>query len=93
MARKNDEKRILDLLNHDGAAFRGKGIASCVQLRLNTPLISEALLKLKDDKVVLLGRPISSYAIAALDIVGAEKYQGDDTDIRALIDGLPAAFQ
>ena len=92
MVRKSEEKNILNLLNHDGAAYRGKGIATCIKLRLNTPLISDALRKLKNDSVMVLGRPISNYAIAALDIIGAEKYAGND-DVKALIAGLDIAFR
>ena len=87
------EKEILELLKHSGAGFRGEGIAKCIQNRINTPAIANALLSLKSDTIKVIGRPISSYAIAALDIVGIEKYTGSDQDIKALIQGLPIAFK
>lgn len=93
MVRKSEEKRILDLLHHKGAAYRGQGIALCIKERLNTPAISKALRELKGDQITVLGRSISSYAIAALDIIGAERYKGDDEDMRKLITGLPLAFR
>ena len=92
MVSLNEEKEILEDLNHDGAAFRAKGISQCIKTRANTPNIVMALKKLKNDKVVLLGTSLSSLAIAALDIIGGEKYIGDDVDIKDLIKGLPLTF-
>ena len=56
--------------------------------RIADPDVFEALSKLKNDKVIVLGRPVFAYAVAALDIMGGEKYTGDDPDALELVNGL-----
>lgn len=92
MVNQREEKRILDDLYHDGAAFRARGISECIRMRAVTPRIVDALKKLKNDKVVLLGSSLSDLAVATLDIIGGEKYHGDDADVLNLIKGLPLTF-
>ncbi len=92
MVSQSEEIKILDDLTHDGAAFRARGITECIKMRANTPNIIAALKKLKNDKVVLLGSTLSDFAVAALDIIGGEKYHGNDSNILSLIKGLPMTF-
>lgn len=92
MGKKKEESNILKLLSNSGAAYRGQGIALCIKEKNVSLEEAERLKSLKNDNVYVLGRPISSYAIAALDILNIEKYKGNDTDIRDLIKGLPIAF-
>lgn len=92
MGKKKEENSVLKLLSNSGAAYRGRGIALCIKEKNNSPEVAERLKSLKNDNVYVLGRPISSYAIAALDILSIEKYMGNDTDILDLINGLPVAF-
>ncbi len=89
---KKEENIIIDLLSSSGAAYRGQGIALCIKRKNVSPEIADILKSLKNDNICVLGRPLSSYAIAALDILNIERYQGDDADIQDLIKGLPVAF-
>lgn len=75
----------INKLTSDGAGFRCQGIIECLENNIKIPQAIEALKKLKNDSVIILGRKVSSYAIAALDILGAEKYSGDDEEIRETI--------
>lgn len=87
-----DIKLILSKLKHDGAIYRMQGIAAVIQYRITEPEIVAELQTLKQDNVIMLGRPLRYMAIAALDIIGAEKYTGDDKEIIELIEGLPETF-
>lgn len=89
---KAEEDKILRLLKHDGAAFRTQGITLCIEKKETTPLIAKALMELKEDKVIILGRPVANYAHAALDILSIERYKGSDSDVLDLIEGLPFMF-
>ena len=40
---------------------------------------------MRNDKVLVLGRRVYSYAYAALDFLGIEKYSGEDEDVPDLI--------
>ena len=92
MGKKLEEMEILDNLQHSGAAYRAMGIAQSIQRRADMPSVISILKKLVLDPTQVLGRPISSYAVAALDILGIEKFTGHDQEIIDLINGLPIAF-
>ena len=81
-------KEIIDNLTHNGALYRTRAILYAISERITDPDVLEAISKLKKDKVMILGRPVYAYAVAALDILGAEKYTGDDPYALELVNGL-----
>ncbi len=84
-----ESRIIIYNLAHSGALFRLRAILLSIINRVQDPDVLQAIAKLKNDKVMMLGRPVSAYAIAALDILGQEKYQGNDPDIIELVEALP----
>ena len=83
-------KRIINKLTSDGALFRCQGILECLQSGDKDPHIIDALKNLIGDSVVIMGRKISSYAAAALDILDVETYNGTDEEVIDLIPDLKA---
>ncbi len=75
-------------LIHSGAAFRANGIADCVKYHVTSFDIVEQLKKLKNDQVMVIGWTVSQCAIAALDVLGEEKYSGKDPNVLSLIKGF-----
>lgn len=92
MENQRDIKEILSDLRHDGAAFRLRGLAYCIGQRLNRPEVVKEIKALTKDGVLVLGHTIADYAIAALDILGIEKYIGNSDGIKSLISSLPDSF-
>lgn len=78
-------KKIIDNLMSDGAIFRCQGLIAAVKEKANTPEVIKAMSALKNDEIEILGRKVSSYAFAALDVLGAEKYSGTDPEVFDLI--------
>jgi len=84
---KGSEKLVAEALEHNGALYRVNGITSAVNHKIISPIIVEKIIKLKDDNVVTIcGAYVSEYAIAALDILGIEKYTGNEFRILRLIE-------
>ncbi len=81
-------RELINKLTDEGAVFRCQGILECLKKGVNTPDAAEAMKRLKNDGVVIMGRRISSYAQAALDILGIEKYKGNDEEVIELIPDL-----
>ncbi len=81
-------KETIDKLTNDGAIYRCQGIIDCLKKHITDQQVVEAIGRLKNDNVVILGRRVSSYALAALDIIGVEKYSGNDDEVRELIPDL-----
>lgn len=86
-------KGIINKLQSDGALYRCQGILAAIKERANDPQIIKLIQAMKEDHVVILGREVSAYAIAALDILGAEKYAGEDFLIKDFIKNLPMLAQ
>ena len=76
---------IIEKLKSTGAAYRLNGIISCLEKGV---LLEEEVVLLKElaqDEIVIAGRKISAYARAVLDLLGVEKYNGSDVDVKNLI--------
>ncbi len=86
-------REIINKLQSDGALFRCQGILAAIKERSNDPEIIKHIQALKNDRVLILGREVSTYAIAALDILGKEKYEGNDFFIKDFIENLPLLSQ
>lgn len=83
---------IVSKLKSDGAIYRCQGILECLKGNIQDKSVLDLVSKLKNDNVVILGRKISSYAIAALDILGVEKYSGEDVEIVEFIPELRECY-
>lgn len=83
-----NHRDIINKLTHSGAAFRAVGIADCVKSNIHSSDVIELLVNLKSDNVNLIGCTVSQSAIAALDVLGVEKYEGDDSTVISLIQGF-----
>lgn len=75
----------LDNLNKDGTFYKFNGIVQCVKSNMLTDEVVARLRELKTDNSQIAGHSISDFSIAALDVMGIEKYYGDDSDIICLI--------
>ena len=76
---------IIEKLKSTGAVYRLNGIMDCLEKGV---LLQEEIDLLKDltqDEVVIAGRKLSAYANAILDLLGVEKYDGKDVDVKRLI--------
>lgn len=82
---KNLENKLLDDLTCDGYGFLYRAIITCAVLKPKSPDIISALKKLKDDQHLIIGHPLSEYVNAALDVIGVEKYTGNDSFMKELI--------
>lgn len=80
------EKNISLALQQDGAIFKANGIISAVNHKIISENIVNQIKKLKDDKTLISGYFISEFAVAALDVLGIESYNGDNEKIVKLID-------
>lgn len=79
---------IADKLRSSGAVERLNGVITCIDNKAATQEELKLIKALKSDTVVLAGRTISVYAHAALDILGAEKYKGENVDVIDFISAL-----
>ena len=84
---------IINNLKRDGAWYRFNGIIFASVENLADEEIFKLLRYLKDNQVQMAGRPIGWYAIAALDMFGAEKYTGSDLDIVRFVSEYPDIVQ
>ena len=62
------------------------GIFSCVKNHIVTPAVSDLLRKLKERRVHEFCMYIDECAMAALDVLGVEKYTGDNRNVLKLIE-------
>lgn len=75
----------IENLKSTGAAYRFNGIMSCLEKGVLLKEEVDLLKTLTQDEVVIAGRKLSAYASAALDLLGVEKYDGKDVDVKQLI--------
>ncbi len=75
----------IDKLGNAGAAFRLNGIMECIDNGKASEEEVDIIRKMKNDSVILAGRPLSVYAYAALDLLGVEEYSGNDMDVKDFI--------
>ncbi len=83
-----DNMTCAEKLSHSGASYRLNGIVECLDKRKATRNEIDLLEKLEADGTVLGGRTMSTYAKAALDILGVKKYRGNDESVSELINLL-----
>lgn len=81
-----DESAIYNGLNHNGAVIRMNGIMFAANFKFKKSSIIDAIKKLTEDNTEFNGYTVSQFAFAALDVIGIEKYQGNDENIKELID-------
>ena len=75
----------IEKLNSSGAAERLNGIITCLDGRIASHEEIEKIKELKNDKVIIAGRTLGTYAIVVLDVLGIEPYTGNDKDIKDFI--------
>lgn len=84
--RNGNSNAIVAGLLHHGAIYRMNAIAfSSLQRRSNKEIV-EKIKALRTDHFGIDGYSVSDFAIAALDILGIEKYTGTNQNIKRLID-------
>lgn len=76
---------IIKGLVHPGAFYRVNAIFCACRFKITDPPIKSYIDKLKTDSLIMNGYRVSDFAIAALDILGFEPYEGDDRRILRLI--------
>ena len=76
-----ERKEITNNLKSKGAIYRCNGIVFAASENMTDEETIQLLRSLKSNTVWMLGRQVGWYAIAALDMLGAEKYTGSDPDI------------
>lgn len=83
--RNGNSNAIIAGLLHHGAIYRMNAIAfSSLQGRSNKEIV-EKIKALRTDHFGIDGYSVSDFAIAALDILGIEKYTGSNQNIKQLI--------
>ena len=85
-----ERKEIISNLKRDGAWYRMNGIIFAASKNMCDEETIKLLRSLKSNTVWMLGRQVGWYAIAALDMLGAEKYTGNDPDIAQFVSEFPA---
>lgn len=83
---KGDRNVIFECLSCNGAIFRMNAIGNTAIFGMNDDKTINRLIELKNDKIFLDGYTVGDFAIVALDILGYEKYQGNNSRIDALIE-------
>ena len=83
--RKGDRRAILDGLFHPGAIYRMNAIGFSVVTGIRSVEIEQRIKELREDGAVLDGFSVSDFAIAALHLIGAEKYAGSKPRVKKLI--------
>ena len=67
----------LEKIQSNNLSYRFGGILDCIDNRNLSAEELNVLVSLKEDERIIAGRKISSYAKAALDILGIEEVSGD----------------
>lgn len=88
-----ERKEIINRLKSDGAIYRCQGIILAAMENMADEETVQLLRGLKKDPVMILGREVGWYAISALEMLGAEKYDGDDSLVLRLISEFPDIVQ
>lgn len=81
-----DKKTIIECLSFSGAIFRMDAIAcACIHHYKDDEIIKK-IKELKNDTISLDGYSVSSFAHAALELLGIEKYTGNNYKVVNLIE-------
>ena len=84
-----ERKEIINNLMSKGAIYRCQGIICAAMENMTDEKTISLLRNLKKDRVMILGREVGWYAISALEMLGAEKYTGDDDLVLRFISEFP----
>lgn len=84
---------IMNKLNHAGAGYRIEGLKDCVVFDIKNADVISKIKELKNDDVVVLGWSVGQLATVVLDVLGIEKYKGNDPYMVGMIENLPAIFE
>ena len=85
-----ERKEIINNLMSDGALYRCQGIVFAAMENMTDEKTVSLLRNLKKDRVMKLGREVGWYAISALEMLGVEKYGGDEDLVLRFISEFPA---
>lgn len=80
-----DSSAIMQGLTHAGAFYRINAAINAVRYEVREPVVKFHLDRLKEDQIIMNGYMVSEFAISALDILGFERYVGNDLRIKRLI--------
>ncbi len=81
----NSNKKIINDIQSNIPAVVMQAIISGIDNRVTDESFIDAIKKHKDDETCLLNVPISYVAKAALDVLGAETYNGKNEQIKNMI--------
>lgn len=85
MIKSGDENAILRGLSHPGAIYRVNAAINAVRFEVKKFQVKVYLDRMKADNVVVNGYRVSEFAYAALDLLGMERYSGNEPKTKALI--------
>ena len=84
-----ERKKVISNLKSDGAWYRCRGIIYAAKQDMGDQEIVKLLKGLKGDPIWFAGRKVGWYAIAALEVLGVEKYTGDDHLVKEFVAEFP----
>lgn len=85
---KGDRHAIAEGLISSSTYIRLYALQWAAYYSVLNPAIISQIMELKTDNSVDMGYTVSDFAIAALDILGVEKYRGQDKDLINLINNF-----
>ena len=80
-----NKKAIINGLFHSGAIYRMNAIAYATLFKFEDAVIIRRLKELQNDNKGLDGYTVASFAKAALVLLGAEVYNGNDEEVKRLV--------
>lgn len=83
---EGDKEILMDALTSTNPNATVIGIAAVVKNKPDDDDIINALKDLKESWMIIFGYSIQQMAIAALDLIGVEKYDGDEVRIHDFIE-------
>lgn len=82
---------ILSKLRSDNPIGNVRAIVACVGRNSCTADEAKAITMLAEKNDIVLGYSVSEFAHAAMDMLQIRQYTGDDSNVKALIKGMPSA--
>lgn len=82
---KGDRKAIAEGLSSTSPYIKICALQWAAYYRVINPETISKIAKLKNDDSVDMGYQVSNFAVAALDVLGIEKYKGQNKEMLALI--------
>ena len=84
--RRGEKSAFVDGLSHAGAIYRMNAIGFFAKAGMYDAEIIDKIKALKQDKATLDCYSVSDFAKAALDLIGIERYYGNSSFVKNLID-------